>query len=220
MAKRKESPNFSGSRYRECMRTAQIGPDLRLTHFRLTYVAQKDSLPVDVRRSKMSLLKLPNNYCSSHSTSLAREEAPRRHTRVTRKRRRKNEGKEKRDWAALFLCHSRLYWLCARGLVTCFFPSPFVLLTCFHPFGTCYTFCHVSSLPLTAALLGNLFVTHATPCRWEITLALYRLAWENSRHFATPPFVSSQSDTWETNVEIPYWCQTCHFQEMGSASDW
>ena len=23
-------PNFSGSRYRECMRTAQIGPDLRL----------------------------------------------------------------------------------------------------------------------------------------------------------------------------------------------
>ena len=170
MAKRKESPNFSGSRYRECMRTAQIGPDLRLTDFRLTYVAQKGSLPVDVRRSKMSLLKLPNHYCSSHSTSLAREQAPRRHTRVTRKRRRKNKGKEKKD------CHSRLYWLCARGLVTCFFPSPFVLLTCFNPFGTCYTFCHVSSLPLTAALLGNLFVTHATPCRWEITLALYRLA--------------------------------------------
>ena len=29
-AKRKDSPNFSGSRYRECMRTAKIGPDLRL----------------------------------------------------------------------------------------------------------------------------------------------------------------------------------------------
>ena len=30
MAKQKEEPNFSGSGWRECMRTAQIGPDLRL----------------------------------------------------------------------------------------------------------------------------------------------------------------------------------------------
>ena len=30
MAKQKEEPNFSGSGWRECMKTAQIGPDLRL----------------------------------------------------------------------------------------------------------------------------------------------------------------------------------------------
>ena len=116
----------------------------------------------------------------------------------------------------LFFFATRGFTGYARGAwLHVFFPSPFVLLTCFHPFGTCYTFCHVSSLPLTAALLGNLFVTHATPCRWEITLALYRLAWENSRHYATPPFVSSQSDVWETTAEMPYWCQTCYYQEMG-----
>ena len=77
----------------------------------------------------------------------------------------------------LFFFATRGFTDYARGAcLHVFFPSPFVLLTCFHPFGTCYTFCHVSSLPLTAALLGNLFVTHATPCRWEITLALHRLA--------------------------------------------
>ena len=77
----------------------------------------------------------------------------------------------------LFFFAARGFTGYARGAwLHVFFPSPFVLLTCFHPFGTCYTLCHVSSLPLTAALLGNLFLTHATPCRWEITLALHRLA--------------------------------------------
>ena len=31
------------------------------------------------------------------------------------------------------------------------------------------------------------------------------LAWENSRHFATPLQVSKWNDVWETSTEIPYW---------------
>ena len=31
------------------------------------------------------------------------------------------------------------------------------------------------------------------------------LAWENSRHLATLPLVSSPNDVWETSTEIPYW---------------
>ena len=31
------------------------------------------------------------------------------------------------------------------------------------------------------------------------------LAWENIRHFATPPLVSPRNDVWETSAEIPYW---------------
>ena len=31
------------------------------------------------------------------------------------------------------------------------------------------------------------------------------LAWENIRHFATPPLVSPWNDVWETSAEIPYW---------------
>ena len=31
------------------------------------------------------------------------------------------------------------------------------------------------------------------------------LAWQNSRHFETPPLVSTRSDVWETSAEIPYW---------------
>ena len=31
------------------------------------------------------------------------------------------------------------------------------------------------------------------------------LAWENSRHLATPPLVSPPNDVWETSAEIPYW---------------
>ena len=31
------------------------------------------------------------------------------------------------------------------------------------------------------------------------------LAWENIRHFATPPLVSPRNDVWETSGEIPYW---------------
>ena len=29
-------------------------------------------------------------------------------------------------------------------------------------------------------------------------------AWENSRHFATPPLVSTRNDVWKTTAEIPY----------------
>ena len=62
----------------------------------------------------------------------------------------------------LFFFATRGFTAYARGAcLHVFFPSPLVLLTCFHPFGTCYTFCQISSLPLTAALLGNLFLTHA-----------------------------------------------------------
>ena len=31
------------------------------------------------------------------------------------------------------------------------------------------------------------------------------LAWENSRHLATPLLVSPPNDFWETSAEIPYW---------------
>ena len=31
------------------------------------------------------------------------------------------------------------------------------------------------------------------------------IAWENRRHFATPPLVSPRNDVWETSAEIPYW---------------
>ena len=32
-----------------------------------------------------------------------------------------------------------------------------------------------------------------------------RIAWQNSRHLATPPMVFPWNDVWETNAEIPYW---------------
>ena len=31
------------------------------------------------------------------------------------------------------------------------------------------------------------------------------IAWENSRHFATPPLVSRRNEVWETSAGIPYW---------------
>ena len=31
------------------------------------------------------------------------------------------------------------------------------------------------------------------------------LAWENSRHLATPPLVSPPNGVWETSAESPYW---------------
>ena len=31
------------------------------------------------------------------------------------------------------------------------------------------------------------------------------LAWENSRHIATPPLVSQRKDIWGTSAKIPYW---------------
>ena len=41
---------------------------------------------------------------------------------------------------------------------------------------------------------------------WAPSFNTYKiLAWENSRHFATPPLVSPLNDVWETSAEIPYW---------------
>ena len=37
------------------------------------------------------------------------------------------------------------------------------------------------------------------------THVMNSLAWENSRHFATPPLAFSWNDVWETSAEIPYW---------------
>ena len=34
---------------------------------------------------------------------------------------------------------------------------------------------------------------------------LFTVAWENSRHVATPPLVSPRNDAWERSAEIPYW---------------
>ena len=39
----------------------------------------------------------------------------------------------------------------------------------------------------------------------EIILIQSNLAWENRRHFATPPTVSPPNDVWGTSAEIPYW---------------
>ena len=43
------------------------------------------------------------------------------------------------------------------------------------------------------------------------------LAWENRRHFATPPVVSPRNNVWEMSAEIPYWWRVT---TQGSASDW
>ena len=135
------------------MRTAQIGPDLRLTHFRLTYVAQKC-------RCLNSLITIVTHLALAWHASKLPEVNSEWHAKGdTRMRARK----EKTEQLFFFLPLAALLVMRA-GLGYMFF---FVLLTCFHPFGTCSTFCHVSSLPLTVALLGNLFLTHATPCRWE-----------------------------------------------------
>ena len=33
----------------------------------------------------------------------------------------------------------------------------------------------------------------------------HSIAWENSRHLATPSLVSPRNDVWGTSAEIPYW---------------
>ena len=48
----------------------------------------------------------------------------------------------------------------------------------------------------------------------------FRLAWENSRHFATTPLVSPRNDVLETSVEIPYWWRDTTQIDLSSASDW
>ena len=43
------------------------------------------------------------------------------------------------------------------------------------------------------------------------------VAWENSRHFKTPPLVSPRNDVWKTSAAIPYWWRVT---DLGSSSDW
>ena len=31
------------------------------------------------------------------------------------------------------------------------------------------------------------------------------IVWENGRHYAVPPLVSSRNEVWETSAEVPYW---------------
>ena len=56
-------------------------------------------------------------------------------------------------------------------------------------------------------------------------------AWKNSRHLAMPPLFFPRNDVWETTAVIQYWWRnnhrnsipwlmTCHYPDMGSASDW
>ena len=48
--------------------------------------------------------------------------------------------------------------------------------------------------------------------------ALFGLAWENSRHLATPLLVFPPNDVWETRAESP-WLMTRHYPDLGRASD-
>ena len=43
-----------------------------------------------------------------------------------------------------------------------------------------------------------------TFCRLKYFRCAWAIAWESSRHFATPPLVSPRNDFWETSAEIPY----------------
>ena len=48
------------------------------------------------------------------------------------------------------------------------------------------------------------------------------IAWENRRHFATPPTVSPRIDVWQTlrNERRNSILMTRHYPDLGSASDW
>ena len=43
---------------------------------------------------------------------------------------------------------------------------------------------------------------HGDKENWGST---FGFAWENNRHFATPPTVSRRNDVWEASAETPYW---------------
>ena len=45
------------------------------------------------------------------------------------------------------------------------------------------------------------------------------LAWESSRHLATPPLVFPKKALWQRSVETPY-RRHVHYPNLGSASDW
>ena len=69
--------------------------------------------------------------------------------------------------------------------------------------------------PLPRTLRGTLpglLVTGQLHSGWfgwagwaRLLWALWRIAWQNSRHLATPALVSTRNDVWETSAEIPYW---------------
>ena len=45
----------------------------------------------------------------------------------------------------------------------------------------------------------------SNPLPFYIPFFTKKVAWENRRHFATPPTVFPRNDVWETSAEIPYW---------------
>ena len=61
---------------------------------------------------------------------------------------------------------------------------------------------------------GWVFVTRGLILVWWI-----KLAWENSRHLATPPLFSPWNHVWETSAESVYCFRTCHCPDLG-VSDW
>ena len=83
------------------------------------------------------------------------------------------------------------------------------LFCCFTCFGQCIgpleTILHnkrfrvVSEQRKTEERLGTGFSVFAAQ-KWN-----KNLAWEKSRHFATPPLVSPRIDVWETSAENPCW---------------
>ena len=54
----------------------------------------------------------------------------------------------------------------------------------------------------------------------NLLIRAYILAWQDSWHFAMPPLASPPNDLWETSTETPLILMTCHYLELGSASDW
>ena len=54
----------------------------------------------------------------------------------------------------------------------------------------------------------------------NLLIRAYILAWQNSWHFAAPTLASPPYDLWETSTETPLILMTCHYLELGSASDW
>lgn len=47
-----------------------------------------------------------------------------------------------------------------------------------------------------------------------------RIAWKNNRHFATPTLISPRNDVWGKRTQHSPTLMTCHYQNMGSISDW
>ena len=58
------------------------------------------------------------------------------------------------------------------------------------------------------------FLHHYVPTKFKSLLA-----WENSRHLATPPLVFPKKALWQTSAETPYRWRV-HYPNLGSASNW